>query len=485
MTEKKLYINKLLVDLTFPGITDSRIARLKAKEQFEEKILPGLEKISSGISDEDIILEHLEIDLGRIGSGDLAERILSSLGSAINQAGQSQEVIKMTRMPEEIPAITDDKDLQSLVFYLIYGYSIPSTGISRRREPAYLLERIIKSNDEHPVSVLSAIINGRSGVPVQREILIYRLLKLIPQDKQQELLLRFAAVEDRPVLPGFKTIFDLSGSARDKGLINAAESGKITESLFYFYNEVIRSEFLDKVRSVLERTRTFVGSKMTRTGEPGLSLKKEITTLFDLEKKMPEIKVPVPGKDLPAAMKQMAHESSEDFWQEKERYFIGNAGLVLIAPFIPMFFDTLGLTGGNDFKTDAGRQRALFLLRRIVYPKGKVNENESLLDKLLCGIPQAEPINTKQRLTQTELSEISDLLTSVIAHWEALKNTSVEGFREAFLRRKGTVERSGEDFLVRVESKGHDVLLDSVPWSFSMIKLPWNQYIIHTEWKQR
>ena len=63
-----------------------------------------------------------------------------------------------------------------------------------------------------------------------------------------------------------------------------------------------------------------------------------------------------------------------------------------------------------------------------------------------------------------------------------LKNTSPGGLRDAFLDRKGTVEKNGEDYLVRVEVLPHDLLVSFIPWNFTVIKYPWNKYLIHTEW---
>ncbi len=37
-------------------------------------------------------------------------------------------------------------------------------------------------------------------------------------------------------------------------------------------------------------------------------------------------------------------------------------------------------------------------------------------------------------------------------------------------------------WLLQVEKKTADVLLESIPWGFSTLAFSWNNYIIFTEW---
>jgi hypothetical protein len=74
------------------------------------------------------------------------------------------------------------------------------------------------------------------------------------------------------------------------------------------------------------------------------------------------------------------------------------------------------------------------------------------------------------------------LLQSVLEHWKALRNTSLTGLRETFFKRDGLITRKENDWLLQVERKTLDVLLDSMPWGYSAVSLPWNDYIIYTEW---
>ena len=74
------------------------------------------------------------------------------------------------------------------------------------------------------------------------------------------------------------------------------------------------------------------------------------------------------------------------------------------------------------------------------------------------------------------------MLGSVIEHWVILKNTSIEGLRESFLQRNGKLTFANNEWLLQVEQKPYDMLLQSLPWNIGFIKLAWMNQILITEW---
>jgi hypothetical protein len=86
-------------------------------------------------------------------------------------------------------------------------------------------------------------------------------------------------------------------------------------------------------------------------------------------------------------------------------------------------------------------------------------------------------------LTAAEQEEAGALLDAVIRHWEVLRNSSPDALRGTFLLRPGKVSLRGEDWLLQVESKTCDILLEQLPWGISMIKLPWMKKMLWVEWK--
>jgi hypothetical protein len=58
----------------------------------------------------------------------------------------------------------------------------------------------------------------------------------------------------------------------------------------------------------------------------------------------------------------------------------------------------------------------------------------------------------------------------------------VNGLRENFLKRDGLIRKKENDWHLHVERKTMDVLLDRIPWGYSMVQLPWSTYFISVEW---
>jgi Contractile injection system tape measure protein len=177
----------------------------------------------------------------------------------------------------------------------------------------------------------------------------------------------------------------------------------------------------------------------------------------------------LPEQDLPAIV-------------PAERLGIRHAGLVLLTPYLKSFFTTLHLLDKKAWVSRAAQHKAVQLLHYIATGKTECMEQDALLEKLLCGLPMEEPLAAKMEQDNVALTEADGLLKAIIANWPVLRNTSIAGLRESFIEREGLLYKKEEDWLLRVERKTIDVLLDSLPWGFSMIHLPWNKYLIHTEW---
>jgi hypothetical protein len=160
--------------------------------------------------------------------------------------------------------------------------------------------------------------------------------------------------------------------------------------------------------------------------------------------------------------------------------YIENAGLVLLHPFLPQFFESLEVTSANNIIEPV---RALSLLHYLVSGKTQLPEYQLVLPKILCQLPLSESVPYTVQLTEYDIQESLALLDAVIKHWEALRNTSHDGLRGTFLLRNGklTLKDDG-DWLLRVESQTFDILLDQLPWGISMIKLPWMKVMLWVEW---
>jgi len=169
-----------------------------------------------------------------------------------------------------------------------------------------------------------------------------------------------------------------------------------------------------------------------------------------------------------------------DEWPEKHR--IKTGGIVLLAPYFKPFFTELGLLNGEGWVNKAAAYRAVHLLKFLSTGLQNQPEYGLVLEKICCSLSPAEPVPLEMPLEEKEIQEAEQLLAAVIAHWSALKNTSIQGLRESFLKRDAILTRRDNGWLLQVERKTPDILLDSIPWSYSAVRLPWNDYIIMVEW---
>ncbi|MBI5916471.1 MAG: hypothetical protein HY842_13930 [Bacteroidetes bacterium] len=159
--------------------------------------------------------------------------------------------------------------------------------------------------------------------------------------------------------------------------------------------------------------------------------------------------------------------------------YISNAGLVLLHPFLQLFFESLKVAkNGQIVKPGKALQLLQFLATGHTAP-----EYEMPLNKLLCGLLPEAFVPSKLRLTKKEKAECHQLLGAVIRHWSALKNTSPEGLQGTFLCREGKLSRKPDGgWLLQVEQQTVDILLDNLPWGIGMVKLPWMPEMLWVEW---
>jgi len=172
--------------------------------------------------------------------------------------------------------------------------------------------------------------------------------------------------------------------------------------------------------------------------------------------------------------------ASREHPEARDGIFIENAGLVVLHPFLPQFFAALNIaTAGKLVQPE----RALCLLHFLTTGQFMVPEYALILPKILCNIPLLTPVETNLELTHAETEEAIALLNAVIGHWDVLRNTSPDGLRGTFLLRPGKVSwRDDGDWVLQVEPRSVDILLEQLPWGISMITLPWMDTMLWVEW---
>lgn len=163
--------------------------------------------------------------------------------------------------------------------------------------------------------------------------------------------------------------------------------------------------------------------------------------------------------------------------------FISHAGLIILHPYLLYFFKELGLLENEDFKDQNARQTAIHLLHYLATGLDHPFEYDLLFEKYLCGLPIDEPVERFVELTPRMKEESDEMLKAVVHHWKILKGTSPDGLREGFLQRSGKLIIKSFQHRLIIENNSIDILLDHLPWGYSVVSLPWLEKILYVDWR--
>jgi len=170
---------------------------------------------------------------------------------------------------------------------------------------------------------------------------------------------------------------------------------------------------------------------------------------------------------------------------KEEIIVVQNAGLILVAPFLPRLFGTLNLLENQMFTSVEAAVKSVHLLQYLATGLTETPEQSLVFNKVLCGLSLETPIPLRVELSEDEKDLCMSLLKAVLSNWEIMKNSSVVNLRGAFLLREGTLREQPDRWLLHVEKKTYDIVLDYIPWTISMVKLPWMEKRIEIEWKKK
>jgi hypothetical protein len=189
------------------------------------------------------------------------------------------------------------------------------------------------------------------------------------------------------------------------------------------------------------------------------------------------------AKNITSSPKNTSEGTQEKAIKEPFTAYINNAGLVLLAPYLPQLFEMLKLTQHGQFIDLISKEIAANALQQIVMPYNEYQEPALALNKLLCGLELNHCIATDFHLTKQQIVIVNDLITGVITHWKALGNTTVDGFRDSFLKRTGALYKEEGGWKLEVLPQSFDMLIDQLPWSFSPIKFSWMKQMVRVSWR--
>jgi hypothetical protein len=178
--------------------------------------------------------------------------------------------------------------------------------------------------------------------------------------------------------------------------------------------------------------------------------------------------------------------SGEEAWAiaPGDTLYIANAGMVLAGAYVQRLFGMLGLASNEAFASPQAAERGVHLLQYLVTGSTDTPEPELVLNKILCGLPLETPVLRGIELTEPERTAVDGLLQAMIAHWKIIGKTSVAGLRESFLQREGRLSFDAQEgWQLQVEPRSFDMLIDHLPWGYSLQKFQWMEMPLHVEWR--
>jgi hypothetical protein len=166
-----------------------------------------------------------------------------------------------------------------------------------------------------------------------------------------------------------------------------------------------------------------------------------------------------------------------------DELYVADAGLVILWPFLERFFVRTGVLGDDRrFFDEVAQLQAVALVESLATADPAPLEFQLPLAKLLCGRPFESDFVLERPLTAEQLAEADHLLAAVIDRAPVAGELSIASFRAGFLVRPGALGTRDGAWLLQVERRPHDAVLDRFPWSWGWIKLPWMPEPLRVEW---
>lgn len=429
----------------------------------------------------DIIIDYLTVAVHDLHTGNFSEAFLASVTTQLESVLQSRALLKRNNFPA--PAhdgnlIVYKRDAQVEIesrVELVFFHFLRTGALLWWASPDH-----VKSCEAAVLNLLSAspATVQELRITLQRHAAArQRFLLQFPRSWQQQVLARLAPA------PYARTL-------TVQHILQALSPPLFTEKEQQFYEWQLNS-LLQPDIPVLQLARHALVQLGYSTAPAVLAL-----TIADIQERLQAVETGaslLPGEAagmvaavLQEPLPQMVENNlpGPTPLTEGDYFYIHNAGLILLAPFIPQY---LRYCNAADESGILREGYAAALLEYLATGRTGVGEHEMTFNKVLCGIPVEQPLEKITALSAAHTREAENLLSSVISGWPVLKNTSIDGLRASFLQRAGklSVKDSDGNWLLQVERQSYDEwLLADLPWGYNITGIPYGKHkkLIWTEW---
>lgn len=470
----KHHINKVILDFSFAE-KEKESALQKAKKLFYDDALLHLDSAFDKTNN-NIYIDKLEIDLGNVTEAEFAERFSAALSDVFLKSSFKTKYNNIKMPAESVPAEKKSLLVDDVVFLLKNGYWQWHIQNKNEEEIIKLVTAFLQNNQL--VFLLFDRIRTDDSVAVQRITWLFNQNKTLQKYFFEALLLL------HPYLIEARLFFEKIYAKAIDGDENFSEAfiNKLykNERLKTFTDfKILVSELIEEniIKSKkISRERQLLINKINKYLNSNENDADKLLSL--LERMLSAKNIFITDTEVDKSSTSLSFLN-----QQEDKISINNAGLILLHPYLQFVFFELGfINEAKQFISFKAQQKAVLFLQFLINGKYKHQEHLLVLNKILCGFPINMPVKIKHQFTAAEKKAGEEILDSFIEHWSVLRNTSRRGLIESFINRKGLIQKTGENFLVQVEKNSIDILLDSLPFGIRTIKLPWNEYIIYTEW---
>lgn len=456
-------IHKLVLDYTYTlPKTEKALLTQKMRQQFHQDLLPVIESLlQESATGAELIIPKLEIQIHASHPDDLPALLLTELAKELEIELAKREPLSGS---EKIKAQKD-----AFFYFLNHGFYPPYfTG----SEPILLFESIVEKEGIEASGLLPFL--------EKNDTALRRFVQQLKSKHHQLVLQAILPHWLKPMVMGWYVVIFSRLSSISIPLY------QLFKYAFYHQNEKASNHaavtFFEKAIKPFLLHASIPPQKewqIVRALTDSLRLQKSVQQYQQLFLEITANR---------SRQNKGAFDLEDSSNLEKERNDAGtslmaaNAGLILLHPFLEMFFAELKLMKNGSFISQKKQLKAVQVLHYLACGSTKTPEHLLSLPKLLCGLDLRFPIPLQLHLTNAQKQASVILLQAVMHHWKPLQGTSVNGLQSSFLQRAGLLQKDNRDWVLHLEKKSVDVLLESLPWSFELIQLPWNNYLLHIQW---
>lgn len=544
MAEQHHLIQKQILEIKLTDERAAHALQKELGEFISEEVLPDLTPIFDRYASEDTILrlDTIELNLGRIPRTKLKEELRTQITASLDTYLNDVIGLPSTSSNKPLTPISkqsrEDTILESLFFFLRQGYfpwwapqqelsemealiidlpKLMTDFVSRfflkTKIEAYTLKRLLNTFSMHFFSQMDSIL-AKEPALIHWEPILTKLNQDIqstaPILQRLRILIATIEFEPRAERSYFHELINILFHQDKKNLhaLNAllAIEKNLTEPVT---NSTLLKQVLTLFVEETPASQTLDGIKQSDTSPPSNQILNEEVTETSPNTDTREDRSAAssePPPEFPDTQERNVSTADTDTREDQssthserqseppdahandllkshpdEPIFLKGAGIVLLHPFFEQLFSHMGYVQDKDFTSEHFRHRAVHLLGYLTWGQAPFTEPLSVLAKYFCQLPLQIPLEPLE-LTQEEREEGEALLKAAINHWSALKNTTPEGLREAFLQREGKLALEEKKHRLQIEQKTYDMLISKLPWTLSMIKLPWKKEILYVDW---